>query len=547
MVDILAGCLTACSNLEFDRISVNWQLLDEFRSRIFQLLRRYEGDTESTFKRKLRRRLWQFVIDLSSIPLQWESTFEAQLGLEANSFVRTVCTHYGSDHASIAEEIMHYWTNKMSQRYTNPIYTEMVELLSELRNNQSDFQILASNRQRPHYEPLLAELELVTPNIFCSPATLKYVPPFDCLITCGPFRDDVDAILTAPRYTRLVNVRWLGDNDVLGFPNYMSSEGPIPDGDTEFPADFPVRVQVRDSVSSVLHSRETKLSERDEPELRWCFDDFESLFVRRARIRRSRRSSIQRPQSETPISTHEFASVQFHFVDGSYWSIPFDQQNKSPLVYSIDREVDDKPVKRRAPLAGELPTDRDLLPGMLVVVEPAATTKLLEIANEKHVILRSHLPEWKAKLRFAVECLGSISLQFKFQTLRFPIDNINSKIQRWMSTLEGHIDAPHDYETFSIVVGTFAGYPAVDAAWEEILQLRGAAIQDGLTRGGNIDDYLLGAVRSNFGTIVDESRTEINVEGFEEPAIVIELSDVKFFREGEIAQLGRYRFVEDMV
>ncbi len=544
MVDTLSRCLDACTRLEYDRIKIECPLFDEFRSHVFRLLRRYEGESENTFKRKLRRKLWQFVINLSNTPIPWDLPIEQHLDLEPNSFARIVREQYGREFDPVASDIVNHWSNRMSERYSNPIYSELIETVAELRDEQLDFRILASNRQRKNFEPLVLELELDGADVFCSFATLKSIPPFDCLVTCGPFRDDFDAIFTAPRFNKVLNVRWSRDNDVPGFPNYMTLGNVMPDSEAEFPADFPVRVAVSDTAKVIEIIEEPESSNAAKSTANWNYDEFESLFVRRNRVRRKIGRVTDKQSTRRASATHPFASVQLHFIDGSYWSLGFDQLNKPPLVYSIDKDGENTPTKRRAALDEDLPTDRDLLPGMLVVVEPPVSSALREMALEKHAVSRSHLAEWKKQLRSAVNELGHVSLKFKFQTLGHPIDNVESKMQRWMSRTSG-INAPQDYETFSVVVGKFAGYSEVDTAWEEVLHLRGASIQDGRVRESNIDEYLLSSVLKNFEQLIDESRTEIVVEGFEEPAVVIELSHVEFFLEGQLSQLGSYRRIED--
>lgn len=544
MVDTLSGCLDACTRLQYDRIKIDCPVFDEFRGHVFRLLRRYEGESENTFKRKLRRKIWQFVINLSSTPLPWNGPIEQHLELEPNSFAKIVRAQYGSDFDSVASDIVAYWSDRMAERYSNPVYAELIEIVAALRDKQLDFRILASNRQRKIYEPLLQELELNQAEVFSSFVALKSLPPFDCLVTCGPYRDDFDAIFTAPRFGKIVNVRWLRDNDVPGFPNYMTLGNVVPDSEAEFPSDFPVRVTVSDTTKVVETMKDADTPDSTKSTANWSYDDFESLFVRRNRPRRKIGRVNDKRLAKRSTQTNEFAAVQLHFIDGSYWSLGFDQLNKPPLVYSIDRDGDHTPMKRRAALDDELPTDRDLLPGMLIVVEPPVSSALREMALEKHAVSRSHLAEWKSLLRSAVRELGHVSLRFKFQTLGHPIENVESKMQRWMSKTSG-INAPQDYETFSVVVGKFAGYDEVNEAWDEVLHLRGASIQDGRVRESNIDEYLLSSVLANFEQLIDEPRTEIYVEGFEEPAVVIELSHFEFFLEGQLSQLGCYRRMED--
>ena len=544
MVDTLSRCLDVCTRLNYDRIRIDCPIFDDFRANVFRLLRRYEGELENVTKRKLRRKLWQFVVNLSNTPMSYDCPIEEYLGLKLDSFANIIRVQYGSDFDTVASDIVKYWSDRMAERYTNPLYAELIEIVKAMRIDQVNFRILATNRQRQIYEPLLHESDLQHADVISSFAALKSLPPFDCLITCGPFREDFDAIFTAPRYRKIVNVRWTRDNDVPGFPNYMAFDNVVPDAEVEFPCNFPVRVTVSETTKFFEINPNEPAPNSNKLTVNWSYDNFESLFVRRNRERRKIGRINDKRSTTRSTQRCEFASVKLHFFDGSYWPLSFDQSNRPPLVYSIDRDVDRTPMKRRVPLDDELSTDSDLVPGMLIVVEPPVSSDLRDMALEKQDMSRYHLAKWKLQLRFAIENLGNRSLVFHFQTLGHPIENIESKMQRWISRDSG-INAPQDYETFSIVVGKFAGYQEVNEAWDEVLHLRGASIQDGRVRESNIDEYLLSSVLANFEQLIDESRTEIYVEGFEEPAVVIELSHFEFFREGQLSQLGSYRHMED--
>ena len=544
MVDLLSKCLTACNRLDYEIIKIDFRLLDEFRGVVYRLVCKREDEIENSIQRRLRLQLWRFVIDLSNAPLQWERSIDELFDLSGKSFVELIRDQFGQDSALLAANLANSWTNRLCSHFTSPMYAELLTVLTQLRNSQTDFRILATNRQRKLYEPLLVELELFTNEVFCSIATLKSVPPFECLVTCGPFREDIDTIFTAPRYQKIINIRWSKDDDIPGFPNYMTLDDYPANKGELFPEDFPVRVLTKESIKKIVAVEHSIDSLELRPTQNWSFDDFELLFVRRSRTRRvsDRRMGIR--TADRTQAPHSYSTVRLHFVDGSYWTLPFDQQSKPPLVYSIDRDSDSKPVKRRAVLECELPTSRDLLPGMLVVVEPPVSADLRELAVVDHPVNRSHLIAWKEKLRVAVQQLGNNSLHFRFQSLGYKIENIESKIERWLSVSSG-IDAPQDFETFAFVVGTFAGYNEVELAWQEILTLRGSRIQDGRYRENAIDQYLLSSVESSFQLLIDESRTEIAVEGFVEPAVVIELSHVEFSPEGQLSQVGRYRRVDD--
>ncbi len=541
MVDVLSHCLLACQGLKYDRITIDCSIFNQFRSLLFRLLGCELKDIENVSQRNIRRQLWGLVIDLSSTPLPWVGPFDQFTKLKGKSFSDFCREQYGEEVGELATEIEECWKDRMCTQFSNPIYTELFTLIGQLRNNQTDFRILATKRQQQFYNPLLNELELITSKVFCSVANMKQHPPFDCLVTCGPFRDG-DSIFTAPRYKHIFNVRWHNDEDVSGFPDYMSIEGST--SDAVFPEDFPVRVSITDIHRRVERSEHLLRSETLKSDKKWSFEDFESLFLKRSRLRRTKTSRQGGRIPDNAELKSEYGAVRLHFVDGSFWSKATDHNGKPPFVYSIDRECDTTPIKRRAVLDADNPTQQDLLPGMLVVVEPTASSILRELARVQRDSPKKHLAKWKIKLKEAVDRLTG-GVTFAFQSMGHQIENLESKMQRWVRTGNG-IGAPQEYETFELVVGKFAGYEDVEEAWDEVLTLRGDHIQEGLARESNIDEYLLSAVSENFDSLVEESRSEISVEGFDEPAVVIELSHVEFFPPGQLSQLGRYTRTEDI-
>ena len=246
MVDLLSKCLTACNRLDYEIIKIDFRLLDEFRGVVYRLVCKREDEIENSIQRRLRLQLWRFVIDLSNAPLQWERSIDELFDLSGKSFVELIRDQFGQDSALLAANLANSWTNRLCSHFTSPMYAELLTVLTQLRNSQTDFRILATNRQRKLYEPLLVELELFTNEVFCSIATLKSVPPFECLVTCGPFREDIDTIFTAPRYQKIINIRWSKDDDIPGFPNYMTLDDYPANKGELFPEDFPVRVLTKE-------------------------------------------------------------------------------------------------------------------------------------------------------------------------------------------------------------------------------------------------------------------------------------------------------------
>ncbi|MGB7328198.1 MAG: hypothetical protein WBD31_25200, partial [Rubripirellula sp.] len=441
-----------------------------------------------------------------------------------------------------AEAIEELWSDRMPQFFDNPIYTSLQDRIRELRDQQTDFRILAINRQRSNYVALLDDLELTGADLFCTVAQIKKLDPFDTLVTCGPFRDDVDSLFSSPRYPNIVNVRWAHDNDVHGFPMYLNTDANLDDCDAQFPSDFPVQINAVEQFDTFeCHAEEAT---KDQSLTTWSFDDFEALFVNRNRERRSNSWTRKPTNTERGLTDHDYASVKLSFVDGSEWQLGFDQAGISPQVLSIDGDGDRELRRRRLSIG--LNGEDTLAPGMLVVVEQDATDEFREIAEVHHELSRQHLRGWKRLLRERIQesAANRRTVKFEFQLLGIRSERIEQNVRRW-STESDRPEAPEDWETFETVVGKFAKYSQVAEAWDEVEALRNSAKQDGRESKRNINRHLENAVRANLDAIADEPRSLLSVGGFAKPVVVVEFSHAIFYREGQLSQLGKYRRSDD--
>ena len=72
--------------------------------------------------------------------------------------------------------------------------------------------------------------------------------------------------------------------------------------------------------------------------------------------------------------------------------------------------------------------------------------------------------------------------------------------------------------------------------------MRGASISQGLISNSNIDQYLKTSVEHKFAEIVDSPKSILEVEGFENEVVVIEVSEMVFLTEPQVGEfpVGKY-------
>jgi hypothetical protein len=107
----------------------------------------------------------------------------------------------------------------------NPVRTKVVEIVQTLRATGADFRIYCHARARQHFESLFDEesSNRLTDELFVhSVSDYREQSPFDALLKVGPLRafgwgSAPDALINAPRFTRLEQVVWTGSRDEPDF------------------------------------------------------------------------------------------------------------------------------------------------------------------------------------------------------------------------------------------------------------------------------------------------------------------------------------------
>jgi hypothetical protein len=104
----------------------------------------------------------------------------------------------------------------------NPARTQVRDAVRQLRAGGARLKIYCHSRGRAHFESIFNDEPLAPEDFLTSPKQYREVAPFDVLIKVGPLRSKgwgsaPDAVKTAPRFARLVQIVWAGCGDEEGF------------------------------------------------------------------------------------------------------------------------------------------------------------------------------------------------------------------------------------------------------------------------------------------------------------------------------------------
>lgn len=170
-----------------------------------------------------------------TVPVQFDATILA--AVQALGDPEAFETRWGHDIRASYDAAQHA-AQALSQS-ENPIRIKLLALIRELRETDKTFKIYCHKLSIPYFESLLVQSteRLLEKAVFLhSVKDYRAAEPFDVMIKVGPLRargwgSAPDAILTAPRFTTLIQVVWSGCADEPSFgydPIYQTGTATAP-------------------------------------------------------------------------------------------------------------------------------------------------------------------------------------------------------------------------------------------------------------------------------------------------------------------------------
>lgn len=383
------------------------------------------------------------------------------------------------DHACAAARLL--------QRGENPARSQVGDAVRHLRGLGCAWKIYCHRRARPHFESIFGD-DPLAPDVFLhSVKDYREVEPFDVLIKVGPLRSKgwgsaPDAILSAPRFARMVQIVWSGCGDEEDFGYDPAG---ITSGGASAQATSPEAT--RGGSYATGWKRETiRVGDAVDPAETITDDDELKLFYALGRGAEMRRATL----------------IQIDDTDGILYPPHSQAPTFDPTSYA------DEPIGYRLP--GETLAENMFLIWPLL---GAADLGALH-AGEGH-----YSRVWKERLTDRVQRAPYELLEW-LRAEGIELRNLRSCVKQWCRPASTVIHAPQQRRHFEILVRVLGidhdSAPAArtlrrpwwEYAWAEIGHARGEAIQSGIQEHEIVDEQLFAILHDLLPEIRRHAATE---------------------------------------
>jgi hypothetical protein len=446
-----------------DRREIHSGVFSELRRSIRLIVVRLheEGDDES---QELADRLRSLLSQWLTVPVSFDDALlecVSALGDAAaveRRWGHEVRTAY--DHACGAARLL--------QRAENPARTEVHDIVGRLQAAESAWKIYCHRRARAVFESIFVTEPLPSDVFLHSVKDYREVEPFDVLVKVGPLRSKgwgsaPDALLTGPRFGKMVQIVWAGcgDEDDFGYDpaaivgGSEGAAGSSPGG--------------RGASRAIGWTREVVwLGDATDGMAAVADDDELKLFHALGRVADVRRATLLEIDEEDGILYPPHSQVS-----------TFD-----PMPYA------DEPIGYRLP--GET-----LAEGMFLIWPLLSASDLGALRAGEGRYSRI----WKERLREEVRRAPD-ELVRRLRAAGIELRNLRSCVRQWCRPPSTVIHAPQQPRHFEMLVGVLGidhdSAPAARAmrrpwweyAWSEIGHTRGEAIQTGIQEHEIVDEQL---------------------------------------------------------
>ena len=353
------------------------------------------------------------------------------------------------------------------QRAENPARSEVRDAVRQVRSLGSAWKIYCHRRARTHFESIFAD-DPLRPDVFLhSVKDYREAEPFDCLIKVGALRargwgSSPDAVLSAPRFAKMVQIVWSGCSDEDGF-GYDPAGITVTSASAPTSADDPGgarAIRWRRDVIKVGDAADVAAASADADELK--------LFHALGRATEVRRATLVEIDSEDGILYPPHSEVS-----------AFDP---SPHA--------DEPIDHRLP--GET-----LAEGMFLIWPLLGDVDLGTIrAGEGR-----YSSVWRERLREEMRRAPN-DLMKRLRGAGIELRNLRSCVTQWCRPPSRVIHAPQQRRHFEILVRVLGidhdctatertlRHSWWEYAWHEVGRTRGQAIQTGMQEHEITDEQL---------------------------------------------------------
>ena len=353
------------------------------------------------------------------------------------------------------------------RRAENPARAEVRDAVRQLKNLRSAWKIYCHRRARAHFESIFAD-DPLPPDVFLhSVKDYREAEPFDSLIKVGALRSkgwgsSPDAVVSAPRFAKLVQIVWSGCSDEDDF-------GYDPAGITGTSASAPTGPADPGGARAIRWRRDViKVGDDADIAAATAGDDELKLFRTLGRATTVRRATLIEINSEDGILYPPHSEV-----------LTFD-----PSPYT------DEPMSHRLP--GET-----LAEGMFLIWPLLGDVDLGTVRAGEGRYSRV----WKERLRDEMRRAPN-DLMKGLRFAGIELRDLRSCIRQWCRPPSTVIHAPQQRRHFEILVrvlgidhnfaapGGTIRHPWWEYAWREIGHARGDAIQTGMQEHEIVDEQL---------------------------------------------------------
>ncbi|SRR6266545_936632 len=351
----------------------------------------------------------------------------------------------------------------------NPVRIELRSIITSLREQNVLFKIWCHRRARVHFESVLEPPggALDDTAFIHSLANYKGVRPFDTLIKVGPLRSfgwssAPDALITAPRFSKLIQIVWSGCSDEQNF-----GYDPVA---TVVSAGKQSGVQ-QNRIS--WSSRTIHLGQHSRAENEGIDEDEFELFRQSKPSDEHRQATLIQIDDEHGILYPNHAKV-----------LTFDPIPAAP-----------EPIALRS-------LGADVVEGMFCILPRLGDVDLGELQAGEGQFSR----KWKERLRHEL-ATNPDGIHRLLRNAGIKLVHLRSRMANWTKPPTTVIHAPQNRSDFEILINVLGiafdpgdprahkGIPWWQYAWREIQRARGEAIQMGLKEHEIIHEELQGFLK----------------------------------------------------